>query len=78
MTELAPARNMNFLLNLSKPLLALLAVALGGSIGLLAVGYGQMVEVTTSLLVIILFGLLILSAPLPGFLVWLFGAALLD
>lgn len=71
-------RNMNTLLTLRKPLLALLAVVLGGGIGLLAVGYGETVEVTTSLLVILLFGLLTLSAPFYGFLVWLFGATLLD
>lgn len=69
---------MNILLTLRKPLLALLAVALGGGIGLLTVGYGDMVQVTTSLLVIILIGLLTLSIPLYGFLGWLFGAALLD
>jgi O-antigen ligase len=69
---------MNNLLTIRKPLLAMLAIALGGGIGLLAVGDGETIQVTTSLLVIILFGLLTLSAPLYGFLVWLFGAAMLD
>lgn len=78
MVQLTTTRNINNLLRVRKPLLALLAVMLGGGIGVLVVGNSATAQLITALLIILLFGLLTLNAPLYGFLAWLFGATLLD